>query len=129
MGKIVVAKLFRLGKDGDKFSKEYKKTIRNRVVIDEDYVKDFNQRTAISGQTYEIDRAATDKRDAEIESKAKRAPKKEDDSVDNTELIAFLEGLSLDELKEYAGEVGVPEEKIGAKKETGIIKLIVAAKK
>lgn len=127
MGKIVVAKLFRLGKDGDKFSKEYKKTIRERVIIDEDYVKEFNQRTAISGQMYEIDRAATDKRDEEVG--AKKVHKKEADPVDNTELIAFLEGLSLDELKEYAGEMGISEDKIGAKKEAGIIKMIVAAKK
>lgn len=127
MGKIVVAKLFRLGKDGDKFSKEYKKTIRERVIIDEDYVKEFNQRTAISGQMYEIDRAATDKRDEEVE--AKKVHKKEADPVDNTELIAFLEGLSLDELKGYAGEMGISEDKIGAKKEAGIIKMIVAAKK
>lgn len=127
MGKIVVAKLFRLGKDGDKFSKEYKKPIRERVVIDEDYVKDFNQRTSISGQMYEIDKGATDKRDGEVE--AKKVHKKEADPVDNTELIAFLEGLSLDELKDYAGEMGISEDKIGAKKEAGIIKLIVAAKK
>jgi len=83
MGKIVVAKKYRLGKDGDKFSEKFKTPLRNRVVIDEDEVKKFNRSTRISGQMYEIDEKLTKERDAKIESKkepAKKAgrPPKED---------------------------------------------------
>jgi hypothetical protein len=76
MGKIVVAKLHRLGKDGDKFSEKFKTTIRDRVVIDEDYVKEFNRSLKTRGQMYEIDPKATKDRDSILNPKKSVEPTK-----------------------------------------------------
>jgi hypothetical protein len=125
MGKIVVAKLYRLGKDGDKFKQEFKKVLRNRVVVDEDYVKTFNKSTEVSGQMYEIDKEATEARDVELKAKTGKKVEKADPDA---EMIEFLEGLTLDQLREYAIGSGITEESLGAKKEKAIIKLILANK-
>ena len=66
MGKVVVAKLYRLGRDGDKVKEEYKTELRSRVVIDEDDVIRFNAGKEISAQMYVIDEAATKKRNQKI---------------------------------------------------------------
>lgn len=66
MSKLVVANLFRLGRNGDKFSKDFKTTLRTGVVIDENYVNDFNKNWKVSGQFYEIDKEATDKRNNKL---------------------------------------------------------------
>ena len=66
MEKIVVAKLSRLGKDGNKFSKEFKKELRSNVKISEDYVKEFNKNWKTRGQFYEIDKEATEKRNSQL---------------------------------------------------------------
>ena len=42
MERIVVANLYRLGKDGDSFSKDFKKLVRSKAKITEDYVKQIN---------------------------------------------------------------------------------------
>jgi hypothetical protein len=62
MEKIVVANLFRLGKDGDKFSKEFKTLMRSGAKIPESYVNQINAGWKTSGQFYEIDKEATKKR-------------------------------------------------------------------
>ena len=128
MGKIVVAKLYRLGKDGDKFSKEYKKPIRNRVVVDEDFVRKFNQNTKISGQMYEIDQAATSRRDEEIAAKSKGA-KGLNPGDKEAERIKELEGMEFEDLKAYALDLEITEEEIGNKKSKGIINLILEKQK
>ena len=128
MGKIVVAKLYRLGKDGDKFSKEYKKPIRNRVVVDEDFVRKFNQNTKISGQMYEIDQAATSRRDEEIAAKSKGA-KGSNIGDKEAERIKELEGMEFEDLKAYAIDLEITEEEIGNKKSKGIINLILEKQK
>lgn len=66
MGKVVVAKLYRLGRDGDKVKEEYKTELRSRVVIDEDDVIRFNAGKEISAQMYVIDKAATKERNQKI---------------------------------------------------------------
>lgn len=100
MGNIVVAKKYRLGKDGDKFSEKFKTPIRNRVVIDEDEVKRFNKTTAISGQMYEIDEQMTKARDAEVEkqeAKRKGSKNKKGDPVKNEDVDSLRK--ELEELK------------------------------
>ena len=81
MDNIVVAKLFRLGKDGDKFSKKFKTEMRSNVKIDRDYVAQFNYNQQTLGQFYEVDEKATAERQELLfpkpEKKAGR-PKKED---------------------------------------------------
>ena len=101
MGKIVVAKKYSLGKDGDKFSKEFKTPIRNRVVIDEDEVKRFNKSISISGQMYEIDEKLTKERDTEVAKKKeaiKKATPKNSEQPDQS-------GQSLDEVKKELEEL------------------------
>jgi hypothetical protein len=76
MSKIVVAKLFRLGQDGDKFSRKFKTEMRSRVVIDDDYIKQFNAAWETRGQIYEIDQKQTDERDAKlVKAETKQEPK------------------------------------------------------
>lgn len=118
MGKIVVAKKYRLGKDGDKFSTQFKTELRSRVIIDEDYIKQVNATKDISGILYEIDEKATAERDGKLN------PQKGTDK--NSELAEFLGGLSFEEVKQYALDAGVEESEIGNKKAPGIIKLIIA---
>lgn len=120
MGKIVVAKKYRLGMDGDKYSKQFKTTLRERVIIDEDYVNQTNATTQISGIMYEIDEKATAERDERLQPKKAANP--------NAELVEFLESLSPEELKQYAIDAGITEKEIGTKKENGIIRLILSKK-
>lgn len=69
MGKIIVATLYRLMKDGDKFSKKENHRVveRTNVKIDKDFVVSFNKNWETSGQLYEIDEKETKKRDKKLE--------------------------------------------------------------
>ena len=72
MGKIVVAKLARLGKDGDSFSKKLEaKVLRNSVKIDDEELKQFNKRWEISGLLYTVDTKATTERNEALKPKGK----------------------------------------------------------
>ncbi len=76
MSKIVVAKLLRLGKDGDNFSKKLIAQVeRANAKIDDDFIKSFNTNWKTSGRIYEIDKEATKLRDEKLKPKAGR-PKK-----------------------------------------------------
>ena len=66
MERIVVANLFRLGKDGDKFSKDFKKIVRSRAKVTESYVKGINANWKMGGMIYEIDEKATKERDEKL---------------------------------------------------------------
>jgi hypothetical protein len=67
MSKIVVAKLVRLGKDGDKFKKDLiAQTERTNAKVDEDYVKECNANWETSGRLYIVDKEATEKRNEEV---------------------------------------------------------------
>ena len=71
MGKIVVAKLIRLGKDGDTFNKKLVgKVLRERAIVEEAYVKEFNKNWKTSGQLYEINTKATTERNKSLDKKA-----------------------------------------------------------
>lgn len=68
MGKIVVAKLLRLGKDGDKFSKDLvAQVMRTNAKVDEDYIKQFNSTWQDRGQLYVIDEEKTKERNEQAE--------------------------------------------------------------
>jgi hypothetical protein len=69
MGKIIVARKYRLMRDGEKFTESGKKEIRSNVKLDEDFVAQFNATTKTSGHMYEIDVEATKQRDALISAK------------------------------------------------------------
>jgi hypothetical protein len=88
--KIVVATLYRLGKDGDKFSKDFKTKMRSKAKVNEDYVNTVNANWKTSGQLYVIDEAATKERD-ELVLKANNPIAK----------------LTRDELKEKADELEI----------------------
>lgn len=90
MDKIVVANLFRLGKDGDKFSMKFKTGVRSKAKVGVDYVKTFNANWKTSGMVYEIDEKATKERDESV-LKANNPIAK----------------LTRDELKEKADEMGI----------------------
>lgn len=67
MNKIVVAKLVRLGKDGDKFSKGLVAKIeRTNAKVDEDYIKEHNANWRTSGRLYIVDKEATEKRNSDV---------------------------------------------------------------
>ena len=78
MSKIVVAKLYRLGRDGDSFTKKFKTTLRESVKIDDEYITNFNKNWQSSGQLYEIDEKATKTRNEKLNPKPKGRPKKEE---------------------------------------------------
>jgi hypothetical protein len=70
MGKIVVARLVRLGQDGGKFKRNLiAETIRSNAKVDSDYVKEFNKLWETKGQLYEVDKEATKKRDESLKPK------------------------------------------------------------
>lgn len=67
MSKIVVAKLVRLGKDGDNFSKGLEaKVERTNAKVDEDYLREFNANWKTSGRLYIVDKEATEKRNSDL---------------------------------------------------------------
>lgn len=77
MSKIVVAKLLRLGKDGDKFSKKLiAKVERTNAKVDDEFIKRFNDNWKTSGRIYEIDKEATKLRDEALKPKTVGRPKK-----------------------------------------------------
>lgn len=79
MSKIVVAKLVRLGKDGDSFSKKLEAAeIRTSAKVNEDYVKGFNANWKTSGQLYIINEKATKEREESLAPKKVGRPKKEE---------------------------------------------------
>ena len=90
MSKIVVAKLSRLGKDGDHFSLKFKTEVRSKVKIDDDYIKEFNANWKTSGMFYDIDAEATKERDEKL-AKANDP----------------LAKMTRDELKEKADDLGL----------------------
>lgn len=68
MGKVVVCKVVRLGKDGDKFKKGLvAKVLRNNAKLDEDYVKEQNESWKTSGVYHEVDLKATSERNEKLE--------------------------------------------------------------
>ncbi len=63
MSKIVVAKLVRLGKNGDRFDKKMiAKEERTSVKIDNEQIEMFNKNWEVSGRLYVIDEEATKER-------------------------------------------------------------------
>lgn len=70
MGNLVVAKLYRLGRDGDKVKEEYKTELRSRVIIDSDELEVFNSGKSVSGQMYVVDEIATKQRNEDVKQKA-----------------------------------------------------------
>lgn len=68
---IVVANKYRLGMDGDKFSPKFKTHLRS-LKIDEDDMKDYNKQYQTTGILYELDKEATDKRNAILAPKTKK---------------------------------------------------------
>lgn len=77
MDNIVVCDLYRLGKNGDKFSKEFKTLIRKGAKINESYVNGRNANWSVNGQWYEVDEKATEERNKA--SKSNPSVKKEVD--------------------------------------------------
>jgi hypothetical protein len=68
MSKIVVAKLVRLGKDGDNFNKGLiAKEERTNAKVEEDFIKEFNSNWKTSGRLYIVDKEATEKRDSDLQ--------------------------------------------------------------
>jgi gamma-glutamylcyclotransferase (GGCT)/AIG2-like uncharacterized protein YtfP len=61
--KIVVATLYRLGKAGDSFNKDFKTKLRSKAKVSEDYVNTVNANWKTAGQLYVIDEKATKERD------------------------------------------------------------------
>ncbi|MGR3221305.1 MAG: hypothetical protein ACUZ8H_16030 [Candidatus Anammoxibacter sp.] len=57
--KTVVAVLFKLGRDNDKYNKEMKKIYHPKAVVSKGYVENFNKDWQESGKYYEIDKEAT----------------------------------------------------------------------
>jgi hypothetical protein len=90
MNRIVVADLYRLGKDGDKFSKDFKTKVRSKAKVGEDYVNTCNANWITSGLLYVIDEKATKERD-ELVLKANNP----------------LAKMTRDELKEKADELEI----------------------
>ena len=67
MSKIVVARLLRLGKDGDNFSKKMIAQVeRTNAKVDDDFVEEFNSNWKTSGRIYEINEKATKERDEKV---------------------------------------------------------------
>lgn len=67
MSKIVVAKLVRLGKDGDNFSKDLiAKVERTNAKVDDDYIKEVNANYKTTGRLYVVDEEATEERDSKL---------------------------------------------------------------
>lgn len=67
MNKIVVAKLVRLGKDGDKFKKDLVAQVeRTNAKVDIDYLEEFNTNWETSGRLYIIDDKLTEERDKNL---------------------------------------------------------------
>lgn len=65
MSKIVVAKLVRLGQNGDRFDKNMiAQVMRTNAKVDSDYIVKFNETWATRGQMYIIDETATKERDS-----------------------------------------------------------------
>ena len=76
MSRIVVAKLVRLGQDGNVFKKDmHAKTLRTSVKIDETEIQEFNKHWKNKGQLYIIDKEATEKRDLILETPAENSEK------------------------------------------------------
>ena len=68
MSKIVVAKLVRLGQDGNSFKKDLiAKTMRTNAKVDDEYLKEFNASWKTRGQLYIIDEDATRVRNEALE--------------------------------------------------------------
>lgn len=64
MSKIVVAKLVRLGQNGDHFDKNMvAQVMRTNAKVDSDYIEKFNESWKTKGQMYIIDEQATKERD------------------------------------------------------------------
>lgn len=79
MSKIVVAKLVRLGKDGDSFSKKLEAAVlRTNAKIDDEYLNGFNANWKTSGQLYIVDEKATKEREEALAPKKVGRPKKEE---------------------------------------------------
>jgi hypothetical protein len=83
-----VCKLVRLtSKDSEGLyvnGKEGKVTLRNRVVVSEDSVKEYEDNYGTSGLLYIVDEKATAKRDAEVEAEVKAARGIEEEKAPDT---------------------------------------------
>lgn len=95
--KIVVATLYRLGKAGDSFNKDFKTKMRSKAKVSEDYVNTCNANWKTAGQLYVIDEKATKERDELL-----NPPKKE-----NLKFIINEIEITRDQLKEKANEMGI----------------------
>lgn len=80
MGKIVVADLFRLGKNGDKYDENLKVPLRTNVKIDSDHIKSFNAQKSTSGQMYVVKEKETKERDEQINPVKRVRPAKSEDA-------------------------------------------------
>ena len=78
MSKIMVAKLVRLGINGNNFDKKLiAKVERTNAKIDDEQIERFNQSWKTSGRLYIVDEDLTKERNNEL---AKKAPKADDNS-------------------------------------------------
>jgi len=101
MNNIVVAKLIRLGKDGDKFKKEMTAQVeRTNAKIDRDYVEDYNKHWKTRGRIYIIDEKATIERNKLLSGDSPL-------SRDDLKAKAASEQLLRDDLKAQATELGI----------------------
>jgi hypothetical protein len=106
---LVIAKLFRLGKDGSKFSADYKKLIRSRVIISERDINTFNSQTQTSGQMYEIDKEATAERNEILKVKADEA-KATSKAINAAKLATgALMANAIDEVKKTSKKASHPD--------------------
>jgi len=105
MSKIVVAKLVRLGKDGDHFKKDMiAKEMRTNAKVDDEYLKEFNSQWKKRGQLYIIDKEATAERDRIIDGEPELTQEqKEKIEKDKQEKVARK--AERDALKEEAKDL------------------------
>lgn len=90
MSKIVVAKLVRLGQNGDRFDQNMiAQVMRTNAKIDSDYIVKFNETWATRGQMYIIDETATKERDSLL---SKSTAKDEEKAI---RAALFLEAKSI----------------------------------
>ena len=100
---IVVAKLLRLGKDGDKYKKDLvAKVERTNAKLDEDYIKLFNANWRRSGRLYVIDKEKTAARNKALspEPTEREALKAKADEMG----IKYAKNVSVKKLRELIGE-------------------------
>lgn len=77
---MVVAELFKLGRDENGFTKDFKTSIRSKGVVPRSQVKRINDQFEDCGKWYEVDEEETEKRFAEGEKKTAEIRQAQEDS-------------------------------------------------